>query len=57
MKEHGADTDTEPPNINGAERWMAEHSGAVDACQSLVPLPPWGLDRRIRNTGTTSTSG
>jgi hypothetical protein len=44
MKEHGADTDTEPPNIKGAERWMAEHSGAVHACQSLAPLPPWGLD-------------
>jgi hypothetical protein len=45
MKEHGADTDTMPPNIKGSEQWMDQHRDATDACQSVTPLPPWGVDR------------
>jgi len=44
MKAHGADTDTQPNNVKDADRWMTEHSDAVDACQSVAPQLPWGLD-------------
>jgi hypothetical protein len=44
MKEHSADVDTQPHNITDADRWMVEHSAAVDACKPVAPLPPWGED-------------
>jgi hypothetical protein len=45
MKDNGADLDTMPPSIEGAARWAQEHQSAGLACRSLLPLPPWGLDR------------
>lgn len=45
MKDHGADVDTQPNNIAGAEKWSADHKDAGDACRAKLPLLPWGMDR------------
>ncbi len=44
MKDHGADLDSQPPNVAGAEQWTREHQDAADACGRLLPLLPWGED-------------
>ncbi len=44
MKDHGADPDTQPPNIEGAKKWSADHKAAGDACRAKLPLPPWSQD-------------
>jgi hypothetical protein len=45
MKDHGADLDTQPNNIKGAEQWGRDHADAGAACGDLLPLLPWGMDR------------
>jgi hypothetical protein len=45
MKDHGADLDTQPHTIAGAEKWSRDHQDAGTACGDLLPLLPWGLDR------------
>jgi hypothetical protein len=45
MKEHGADPDTQPNTIEGAEQWGRDHADAGTACRNLLPLLPWGEDR------------
>jgi hypothetical protein len=45
MKDHNADVDTQPHNIEGAKKWSADHKDAGDACRAKLPLLPWGMDR------------
>jgi hypothetical protein len=45
MKDNGADPDTQPNNIAGAEQWGRDHARAGDACRSLLPELPWGEDK------------
>jgi hypothetical protein len=45
MKDHGADLDTQPNTIAGAEQWSRDHADAGAACGNLLPLMPWGEDR------------
>jgi hypothetical protein len=45
MKDHGADMDTQPNTVKGAEQWGRDHADAGAACKNLLPLLPWGEDR------------
>lgn len=45
MKDHGADPDTQPPNIARAKQWSKDHASAGAACTQLLPLMPWGEDK------------
>ncbi|SDW58498.1 hypothetical protein SAMN05421504_101969 [Amycolatopsis xylanica] len=44
MKANGADLDTQPNSIAGAEQWSKDHKAAGDTCRNKLPLPAWGLD-------------